>query len=101
MCDDVKRYVNKHIAHLDADRDAVSLTLGDVHGGADTVYEVFHHWYQLISNTSLAVMDPQPWEYIFTAGWIGEDDAAGLFEARSRDSKELEDRVSGPRKGSS
>lgn len=72
----VKPYVNKYVAHLDADRKSFgSVKLGELHAAVDRVYQVFHCWYQLVSNVILTAPLVEPWEHGFTVAWITEDQA--------------------------
>lgn len=94
VCCTVKRYVDKHVAHVDADRFTVKpVTLGEVHTAVDVVYEVFHRWYQLVTNAGLATPFAEPWEHIFTVPWIGQPDASAIFASRQAESEELEEHL--------
>lgn len=93
-CKVVKGYVDKHVAHIDGDRQSLGpVTLGDVHTAADTVYEVFHRWYQLVTNTVLTVALVEPWEHGFTVPWITDDEASEIIARREAESKVLENRL--------
>lgn len=87
----IREYVNKFVAHLDGDRARVGpVTLGELHEAADTVYEVFHRWYELVTNVTLTVPAIEHWETVLTRPWITEEQAFAIFERRRAELKQLE-----------
>jgi hypothetical protein len=96
VCKVVKSYVDKHVAHIDGDRESHGpVTLGEIHTAADTVYEVFHRWYQLVTNAVLATPLAEPWEHGFTVSWITRDEASEILARREAETRELESRLRG------
>lgn len=93
-CAVVKGYVDKHLAHIDAHGSTnTSVKVGDVHGSVATIYDVFHRWYQLLTNVVLGVPLVEPWEETLTIPWITEAQASEIFSRRSAEAEELENRL--------
>jgi len=87
----VTPYVNKYVAHLDKDRaSAIRVTLGEVHAAAESVYRVFHRWYQLVTNVALSVPVVGAWEQVFTVRWITDEKAREVLARREVELRELE-----------
>jgi hypothetical protein len=50
---------------------------------------VYHRWYQVITDTSLAPLQPPKWEHIFTIPWIDPPIAVEIADHRDREWQEL------------
>lgn len=88
----VKPYVDKYIAHLDADRKSSGLTVGGLHDAADHVCEVFYRWKYLICSINPSVPLIGLWENAFTEPWITKKQALVIANQRGTEAKELEER---------
>lgn len=67
-------WVNRSVAHLKNGRPVQGPPLQDVHDAVDVVVNLFAKYDALIRGNTLVrgvIMDP--WPYIFTVPWIGED----------------------------
>ena len=68
-------YVNRRVAHHSTRPRRYTLTIGDVHQAADTLYDIYHHWHQNVCNVISVpptVTDTalDQWECLFTQPWI-------------------------------
>ena len=82
-CEIIKAYVDKHIAHLDADREEIEMpTIGDAHDAISVIYQVFHRWYQVITGAALALVQPPRWEHVLAMPWIDIETAASIADRR-------------------
>lgn len=88
----VKPYVDKYIAHLDADRKSSGLTVGGLHDAADLVCEVFYRWNYYICGLNPSVPSVGAWENAFTKSWITKEQAFVIANRRGAEVKELEER---------
>ena len=93
-CEAMKGYVDKHIAHLDADRDGIDMpTIGDAHTAVKVIYQIYHRWYQIVTGDALAPLEPPRWEHVLSVAWIDDDTAASISNRRreewNADMKEL------------
>lgn len=89
----VQPYVNKYIAHLDADRKSSGLTVGGLHDAADLVCEVFYRWNYYICGVNPSVPSVGAWENAFTNSWITKEQAFVIANRRGVEAKELEKRL--------
>lgn len=88
----VKPYVDKYIAHLDADRKSSGLTVRGLHDAADLVCEVYYRWKYLICSVNPSVPSVGAWENAFTESWITKEQALVIADRRGDEAKELEER---------
>lgn len=89
----MRPYVNKHVAHLDADRrELPGLTFGELHEAANLVCEVFYRWNYYICGVNPSIPSVEPWENAFTKSWITEEQARVIATQRRTEAKELEER---------
>ena len=89
-CEKMKGYVDTHIAHLDATRDAIDMpTIGDAHEAVREIYRIYHRWFQIVTGDSLAPLRPPTWEHVLSVRWIDADTASAISERR-RDEWEAE-----------
>ncbi|MDP3984773.1 MAG: hypothetical protein Q8Q52_07220 [Acidimicrobiia bacterium] len=81
----IKSYVDQHIAHLDFNRQVVSLTVGNVHSATSNIYAVFKRWFQVITGNSLVHLTLAPWPHVLTLPWISPESAGAVADsARDR-----------------
>lgn len=72
---DVKRFVDKHIAHSEAyaEPPKITLTLADLHETIDVVGSMFRKYYNLITGASYMSLTPviqHRWQAAFEVPWI-------------------------------
>lgn len=85
VCGKLKGYVDKNIAHLDADRSHIEMpTIGDAHEAVRSIYRIYHRWFQVVTGSSLAPLRPPRWEHVLATSWIDMETAA-LISDRRRD----------------
>jgi AbiU2 len=72
---DVRKWVNKHVAHADASAvsASVTLTLKDIHDAVDVIGRLFQRYYTLFTAASMIelvpILDPR-WKAVFREPWI-------------------------------
>lgn len=69
--DELRTWVNKHVAHLDRDRGEFEfeLTFGQLDDGYQLVYDTYRKYFQLITLKSLAELRLPKWNQIFEVAW--------------------------------
>lgn len=69
----VRRYVDKHVAHGEASSPAVALTLNEVHDAVDTIGHLFKKYDFLVQGIGWADLEPaihHNWQAAFTVPWM-------------------------------
>lgn len=86
----VKKYVNLKIAHISTQQPGTALTLGEVHGVATDLYDIYHHWHQTICK--VVAVPPtvtetllDQWELLFTRPWITRAQAEQFSTERKKE----------------
>jgi len=71
---DLRTYVNKHVAHMDADRGefTVNVTFGHVEEIQTLVYDTYTRYFEFLTETALAEIQFPPWKSIFKVIWDPE-----------------------------
>lgn len=67
----IKTYVDKHVAHLDANRQdfEVELTFADLHNAFQLVYDTYRRYHVMLTAASLADLAIPEWKGIFRIAW--------------------------------
>lgn len=73
---EVKRYVDKHVAHAEPVSAEVTLTLGEVHDAIDVIGDLFKKYYNLLTAVSYVELEPaiqDDWKAAFRVPWMRAD----------------------------
>lgn len=67
----LRTYVNKHVAHMDANRSEfkVGITFGEVAEIVSMVYDVYKRYFEFLTEASLAELTLPPWKSVFKVPW--------------------------------
>lgn len=68
---DLRTYVNKHVAHIDADRGEfkISVTFDQVEGIQTLIYEIYRRYFEFLTEAALAEIQFPPWISAFKVAW--------------------------------
>jgi hypothetical protein len=77
----VKRYVDKHVAHAEAVPAGVTLTFEELHAAVDVIGDLFKKYSNLLTAGSYVQLEPviqYDWKAAFTMPWLRADAPQGL-----------------------
>jgi hypothetical protein len=68
---EIRTYVDRHVAHLDANREefAVELTFDDLHTAFRLVYDTYRRYHGMLTGAALADLAMPAWRGIFRIAW--------------------------------
>ncbi len=80
-------YVNRRVAHHSTRPRRHTLTVGEVHQAADSLFNIYHHWHQNVCNVisvppTVTDLPLDQWECLFTRAWVTPDQATHIAERR-------------------
>lgn len=68
---DLRTHVNKHVAHVDADRGefTISVTFGHLEEIETLIYDTYKRYFEFLTEAALAEIQFPPWKSIFKVAW--------------------------------